>query len=315
MKKIFIGVLVFFLAAVALVYVVVPAEVKVSTVSVIRANEYAVFRHLINEGNWKKWWPSNSSLTTEKNLDGFYLNGYVFKTGAKQLDRIEVIITRKDQSASSLMNWSAMSPDSIIMSWTTTLATSSNPISKINNYFEAKKLKQSMEQVVSNLKTFAEKKESLYGLHVIQTKVTDTILLVTKTVIKEAPTDAQVYSYIAMLRKYIAANKASETNFPMLNIGYSKERKSYEVMVAIAVNKKLPGNNVIALKRMVAGNILYAEITGGQHTVKEGIRQMEQYVSDHQKISPALPFQLLVTDRIKEKDTAKWVTRIYYPIL
>jgi hypothetical protein len=38
-------------------------------------------------------------------------------------------------------------------------------------------------------------------------------------------------------------------------------------------------------------------------------------VQDHQRVAPAIPFQSLVTDRTKQPDTSKWVTRLYWPIM
>jgi hypothetical protein len=29
----------------------------------------------------------------------------------------------------------------------------------------------------------------------------------------------------------------------------------------------------------------------------------------------AIPFQSLITDRVKEPDTAKWITKLYAPVL
>jgi hypothetical protein len=29
----------------------------------------------------------------------------------------------------------------------------------------------------------------------------------------------------------------------------------------------------------------------------------------------AMPFQLLVTDRSKEKDSTNWITQLYYPVM
>jgi hypothetical protein len=41
---------------------------------------------------------------------------------------------------------------------------------------------------------------------------------------------------------------------------------------------------------------------------------MENYARDHKKQSPAIPYQLLVTNRLTEADTTKWITQINYPV-
>lgn len=65
---------------------------------------------------------------------------------------------------------------------------------------------------------------------------------------------------------------------------------------------------------MIPGKILSAEIRGGTYTSKESIKRLELYMDDHKLTSPAIPFESLVTDRSKEADTARWVTKLYYPI-
>ncbi len=88
----------------------------------------------------------------------------------------------------------------------------------------------------------------------------------------------------------------------------------FKTMVAIPVNKIIAENNNILYKRMVPGKILVTEVTGGTYTTTQALKQLETYINDYQLKSPAIPFESLVTDRLKEADTLKWITRIYYPI-
>jgi hypothetical protein len=42
---------------------------------------------------------------------------------------------------------------------------------------------------------------------------------------------------------------------------------------------------------------------------------MELYISDHERVPPAIPFLSLVTNRMLEPDSSKWITLIYYPVM
>jgi hypothetical protein len=66
---------------------------------------------------------------------------------------------------------------------------------------------------------------------------------------------------------------------------------------------------------MKGGNILTGEVTGGQKQIEEADRQMQLYIMDYQRSIIAIPFQMLITDRTKEPDSTKWITRIYYPVV
>ena len=63
------------------------------------------------------------------------------------------------------------------------------------------------------------------------------------------------------------------------------------------------------------GNVLVTEIKGGTYTIKKSFDQLENYLTDAKRTSPAIPYEMMITDRSKETDTAKWVTRLYYPVM
>jgi hypothetical protein len=100
----------------------------------------------------------------------------------------------------------------------------------------------------------------------------------------------------------------------MLNVA-KIDGKRFRIMVAIPVNKALQDNDPFAFKRMVPGNILVTTVKGGRYTIEKAFAEMELYIKDNELTPPAIPFESMVTDRSKEPDTSKWVTRIYYPIL
>ena len=57
------------------------------------------------------------------------------------------------------------------------------------------------------------------------------------------------------------------------------------------------------------------EVTGGQKEIEEAQKQMELYITDYQRSIIAIPFQMLITDRTREPDSSKWITRIYFPVV
>ncbi|MEI8058912.1 MAG: hypothetical protein WCG67_02045, partial [Ferruginibacter sp.] len=102
-------------------------------------------------------------------------------------------------------------------------------------------------------------------------------------------------------------------NYPMLNV-HEENSSSFETMVAINTKKEVTANETFQLKRMHLGVILMGEVKGGLHTITTGEKEMSNYVTDHRKYTPAIPYQSLVTDRLNEPDTSKWITRLYFPI-
>ena len=62
------------------------------------------------------------------------------------------------------------------------------------------------------------------------------------------------------------------------------------------------------------GNLLEGEISGGFASIRKAFNEYENFIKDYAKTSPAIPYELIITDRTKERDTAKWITRLCYPV-
>ena len=105
-----------------------------------------------------------------------------------------------------------------------------------------------------------------------------------------------------------------QTGYPMLNIT-PLDNGQFQFQVAVPVNKMLADKGTIFSRRMVPGNFMMLEAKGGPKTVDHAMQQLQQYAIDYQRTYMAIPFQVMVTDRLNEQDTTKWVTRIYYPVM
>jgi len=99
----------------------------------------------------------------------------------------------------------------------------------------------------------------------------------------------------------------------MMNIKQSEDGR-YETQVAIPTNHLLQNDGKIHYRRMVPGYFMVTEVKGGSFTIQEAMKQMDYYVSDYKKTVMAKPFQILVTNRLTETDTSKWITKIYIPV-
>ena len=117
------------------------------------------------------------------------------------------------------------------------------------------------------------------------------------------------------LKNYSTKQGAKQSGHPMLNV-YTVDSISFLVKVALPVNKKLKDEGSIKYKWMLGGGkILISDVTGETSKVDHAIKQLEYYLLDYNRVAPAIPFMSLITDRSKELDSTKWITRIYYPVM
>ncbi len=301
----------------ASLYLFIPAEMVLQKDVEIKMNQQAVKRLLLDENNWHKWWHGDESTLVDKYTKQSVLfneNTYTIKD-IKYSSVLFTILHKNNALATSSLDIIATSKDTVKLYWETIIATSKNPITRLQQYFSARQIKKDMSILLNKIELFFSEPSNVYGIDVRQELVVDSILLSTYDSVKNYPSTEFVYSLIDRLKNYIDAQHATITGNPMLNI-FTKDSITYLVKVALPVNKKLPASGKISYKWMLpGGHILVTDITGDSTVIDRASKQMELFVNDYQKIAPAIPFFSLVTNRMQEKDSTKWITRIYYPII
>ncbi len=315
MKKWFIAFLIFFLLMAAFAYLFIPNVVSVNRSTSVKANAEGLYRSL-TISKWKNWWPETNTDHTSVSLgQPFYLSGNTYTIDDKSINPLFISISGNKISAKTLLHIIPLKTDSVKLAWTGSVATSGNPLVRIQRYFRLKKIESDIEKILEQMNLYFSKNENIYGLHIKQESVVDSILISTFAISSRYPTTPFIYELINQLNHYARSNSATATGDPMLNIT-TKDSINFLTRVAIPVNKRLKDSGNISYKWMLGGGkILVTEIKGGFHSIQKGFKEMDNYVNDYRRLAPAIPFQSMVTDRMKEQDTSKWITRIFYPVM
>lgn len=300
-----IAVFIVFLLFFVIIYFLIPSQFTVSNTILVKANTNSIYRCLSNEAKWKK------ILDEDASADNL---GQKIKIGQKLMGSIELQINDKGSSFPGLIQLLTLNNDSAAIKWTLNV-TGGSPIKKLQNFFIAKNLKKSTAEILGTMKKFLEKEENIYDIKVQMVGIKDTLLIAIKTISKNPPGLQEVYNRIGKLQNYAAANGASQTGYPMLSIR-TGDSINFEIITGLPVDKDLKGNGIILHKEMPSTGRMLAtdEIQGGPCTIRKAFNNLEDFVADHKFISPAVPFESLITNRILEKDTARWKTKIYYPV-
>ncbi len=305
MKKIVIGLVLAAAFLLAADYLFIPRKLKIEATVSLNAAMPGVSRTLANESNWKKWWPGETAFVYNKQT--YSINGNFFNV-------LDIDIYSDKDTIDSRMELILVNANTMTIMWNAEQVSSNDPFKRFERYRYAKQTERNMNGILQGLKTFLEKKENIYGFDIKETLVNDSALISTRRQFDHYPGPQEIDSMIQSLKKYISQHKAMEKNSPMLNV-FVLGNSRYEAMTAIPVDKALAKTGEFAPKFMLkGGNILEAEIQGGPYTIEKGLKELENYRADYKFDSPAIPYQLLVTDRAKQPDTTKWITRLYYPV-
>jgi hypothetical protein len=283
-----------------------PATVQVQQTLVLNRPLSAVERNMINTRRWPEWWPGKQVADSvyehaghRWQINTLLLNGFT----ATDLDQpgryydCKIVLMENNRTALSL---------------TLVQQAGANPIRKLQANCSKAAYRRFAKSWLMAVASYFESDERLYGFKVVPAKVKDSSYISVRSYFDHEPTVAEVYALIDELRSYISMQGGQAVNVPIMHL-HRESATRYELMVAIPTAFDLPGTKRYQLKKMILGNILVGEITGGLYTVAKAEENMRLYASDYRKVAPAIPFQQLVTDRRTEPDTSKWITRVYYP--
>ena len=314
MKKILLFISIFVALCIAAVYIFIPKKLVVSSALSFRGNSDGLLRSLAENNNWKKWWPGSVTKAISDSLH-FTHDGYDFRVRKVLYNAIQLKVTQEGDSSDGLLQIIPINYDSMRIELLYQLDARQDPFSRVGAYLRGKRVERTLNDIVLSLSKYASQLKNIYGMDIENEKVQFQNLVSAKESFSHYPTTEDVYAIVSRLRNYIRQAGAKELFSPMLNIKKT-DSTNYTAQVGLPVDKALPGKDDITSKWMMkGGNILSAEVTGGQKQIEEAQKQMELYIMDYQRAIIAIPFQMLITDRSKEPDSTKWVTRIYYPVV
>ena len=311
MKRLIYGLLIIVVICVAGIYIFIPARITVSTVRYVKAYHNTVLKFQTDKTIMNNWFQSVSGKTE---------NGYQYKGFTYNIEKTVSNITEFTVKSNTLdLKGNLISLniylDSSAIQCVTEIEAGLNPLGRISKYREAIQLKESMTGLMDQLKMFLDNSSGIYGINVKETQLKDSVLITSKILTVKYPTVEEIYQQVKKLSDYASSKNATIQNSPMLFVNKIDDIH-YQSMIGIPINKVIEQTNDMRIKRMpYKGNIFVTEIKGGPSVIQKSFEQLNTYLLDSKRVSPAIPFEMMITDRSKETDTTKWITRWYYPVM
>ena len=311
MKRLIYGLLIIVVICVAGIYIFIPARITVSTVRYVKAYHNTVLKFQTDKTIMNNWFQSVSGKTE---------NGYQYKVFTYNIEKTVSNITGFTVKSNTLdLKGNLISLniylDSSAIQCVTEIEAGLNPLGRISKYREAIQLKESMTGLMDQLKMFLDNSSGIYGINVKETQLKDSVLITSKILTVKYPTVEEIYQQVKKLSDYASSKNATIQNSPMLFVNKIDDIH-YQSMIGIPINKVIEQTNDMRIKRMpYKGNIFVTEIKGGPSVIQKSFEQLNTYLLDSKRVSPAIPFEMMITDRSKETDTTKWITRWYYPVM
>lgn len=315
MKKWFAGILALLLLALAGIYLLIPSPLHIVRIASLRCTTGGAFRVLSDTGHWKKWWPCQQPDCHCPSMDsgGYVQGGLLYHLSGKSNSTLQVGIREGNTELETLVSFISLGPDSVALDWSGSLPAGKGPLARLSSYRRALRLADNISSLIGYLRPYLENPEHIYGMPISLSSISDTLLYATRKQTDTFPSTTDIYGMVSAIKAYTSSQGAKITGQPMLNITKIMNAK-YQVMVALPVDHTIRGNGEIFERKMIPGNFMVAYVKGGPYSVNQAMEQMQLYFDDYRKVSMAIPFQSLVTDRLEQPDTSRWVTKIYAPV-
>lgn len=295
------------------IYTFIPATINIQRNIRFSSSDINSTKYISSSNGWKKWWPEKTFVQEkEKNTELCY-RSFCYRLVKMTNTNAEILVINKSVNSTSKLIYVPVGIDSIQVSWQTSLPSAYSPVKRIMNYKNALKISRDFDDILLHMKSFFDNEKLVYGLNIKREIVRHKLLLAKEKTSAKYPDINFVDDLVSVLRKTAKKNAATVMGPPMLSI-YKPYKKNYVVTVAIPVNKEIPSTEGTFITKMVDGTLLVTEIKGGPNTIKNAFSSFHQYVKDKRLTPPAMPYEMMITDRSAVSDTSKWITQIYYPV-
>ena len=298
MRKIVLLLTTILVLSVVAIYLLVPKQFIIKGTQAVNQSAPSVIRGMMQTNKWSEWMPKEARLN---------LTGTMVATIQTELilDEVKVPVEFSiidDTSANAIIGFE-----------TSMEQTNWSPIARVQNYLFAKKIQGQLDLILAAAGNYYNTVKGVYGFDIQETNVQDSSLIALDQVLMDTPTLVQIYDMITQLEQHIIAQNGKIKNDPMVNITRINEGEVF-TQVAIPIEKDIQVKPPFTLKKMVLGKLLSVTVIGDAATVNNALIATKQYLGDKQRTSPAIPYVIYNTNRIKEPDAQKWKSTINYPV-
>jgi len=308
MKKWIAGIIVVAVMFFFITYFSIASTLTISNTVYCEVTFPGASRCIMNKAFWPKWWPDTAASQNK-----YDYKGDAYRLTDTHISSAVITIGNNNDPIVSEMRVLELVYDSVAINWTLNIKTSLNPFKRISQYQQAVRLKANTLAILNHLKVFAENDKNIYGIPIELSSIEHIFILTTKSVYDHYPTTTEIYEKINFLKEFGNKQHLVQTYYPMMNVIKTNDT-SYRLMVGLPVNKETFYRGDIHSVRMVQGNFMVTEVKGGYKTISNALDQIQLYFQDYEKTAMAIPFEYIVTNRLSEQDTTKWITKIYAPV-
>jgi effector-binding domain-containing protein len=329
-KKILLGV-VALIVLLLLVGFLLPGKMEMSRSTTVNAPAEYSFEEVNALENWNKWSYWNNLDTTMEVTYGDKKvgEGSWYSWQSEEMGNGKLTITESVPNSSiktdldfmengTAQSWFKFEPEGestkVTMGFSTDFGM--NPIMRLMGATMMEgEMNKAFDYNLAKIKTLAEAKPK-YSVKITEENISPVSYIgLPKTM---SPQNMQAVSkemekMYTELTNVLAKAKVEMNGYPFcIYPRYSPEEMEMVCAVPVAPDAKLPAKYKIS--QTPGGKAVKATHVGAYEKLEATYKDLDQYIAFKKIEMNGAPWEVYVTDPTVEKDTAKWVTEVYYPV-
>jgi effector-binding domain-containing protein/uncharacterized protein YndB with AHSA1/START domain len=192
----------------------------------------------------------------------------------------------------------------------------SYPVEKWFGLFMEKSMGPQFEKGLKNFKNFVESQPLLNGrTGEIKEETFDGLIAMTmKEECAKNNVNGKMISMYSSLLKHLKTNNEDIAGFPFAIYRESEIEGNVQLECGLPVSKKLEDTETITYRELPESKVLVASHFGHFNSVETTYKILKEYIAENNIEVTGTPWEMYLTDPMKEPDQNKWETKIYFPI-
>lgn len=192
----------------------------------------------------------------------------------------------------------------------------SYPIEKWMGFIIERKISTPFEKGLNNFKTLVESLPDMSGRtgEIEESEFKGLkALTITEECSKKKLTGKMIEMYSALM-SYLKRNNQDFKGFPFAIYHPSENAGMFVLECGLPVKQKMTGTDQIKYMELPKCKVVMASHFGHYKTVKSTYVIIEKYIKENNLEISGSPWEIYMTDPLKEPDQDKWETKVYFPI-
>jgi effector-binding domain-containing protein/uncharacterized protein YndB with AHSA1/START domain len=316
----------------------IPAKVHVERSLQMNANAASVFPLVNDLKQWEKWSPWHGidpKTTWEFSGETAIGSGawYTWKSEHKDVGngKLTILEIKENEYIKTQMDFEGMgssyaeyfftpNDSGVLVKWTLDTDMGMNPIARYIGLFMDGMIGKDYEKGLAKMKEVAEAAPAggdaatIMGFNFEMREMPATVVAGIRETVKFTDLSGEKFgNWFATIGKTLGANKMEPIGSPM-TIYYAYETASADMEAAMPVAAKGKDEGTVKFHELPGSKVLVVKYYGDYSKTEPVYYAAFDYIKNNKMENNGYPMEIYVTDPMMEKDTAKWLTEIVFPV-